>query len=147
MINSKERLIRQGFYTRAKYSYAAVVKKHKDNIREFVFFERGKLKNKWLKKILKTPHFSIYKIKEADSFWLENTKTRDIVLEVYFYNYRYLAYGKLNGLIARDRLDQTIQTLNDWTNETLNVDCKLREKVKALLDTIDNYVDSYEVVK
>lgn len=149
MIRSKsERITRVGFYQRARYSYAVVEKENIANkTKEFIFFERGKFKNKWIKKLY-SPHFKILYSHNCNKFRLGDiTKNKEIILSVYFYIDRPEAMEKLLGLIAKDRLDQAIQTLNDWTNETLNVDCKLREKVKALLDTIDNYEDNYEVVK
>lgn len=146
-IQRNNKITRIGFYQRARYSYAIVVKNNKDNTREFFTFQRGKLNNKWLKKVLKTPHFDIDKMKAVDKFWLEDSNKRDMYLEVYFFKYSPEAHDKLMGLIAIDRLDQTVQLLDEWINESLNVDCKLREKVKALLDTIDSYKADYEIVR
>lgn len=145
--NKTERVTRIGFYQRARYSYAIVVKENmKENTKEFTYFKRGKLSAKWIKKIF-SPHFNLMKLKQQNKYWLEDTtKNQDIVLHIYFYNYGNEAHDILMGMIAKDRLDQTIQTLNDWTNETLNTDCELREKVKALLDIIDSYKADYELV-
>lgn len=147
-----ERITRVGFYQRARYSYAIVVKENiKEDTKEFTYFERGQLKAKWIKKIF-SPHFNLMKFKAQNKYWLEEepknktTKNQHIVLHVYFYNHGYEAYEILMGMIAIYRLNQSIDCLNDWINESLNVDCKLREKVKALLDLIDSYKTNYDLV-
>lgn len=152
---SKETInTRSLFYIRARYSYAVVVKENiKDNTKEFIFFDTGKLTNKWLKQIY-SPHFTIIPYLEENKFVLgdsiigKSSKNKHIFLNVYFYKNSAEAYDFLTGMIAIDRLNQSIDCLNDWVNESLNVDQdKLREKVKALLDMIDSYPSQYELVK
>ena len=51
-------------------------------------------------------------------------------------------------MIAIDRLNQRIDCLDEWVNESLNVDPnKLREKVKALIDMVGDYPRHYKLVK
>lgn len=155
MKRSKEVInTRSLFYIRARYSYAVVIKENiKENTKEFMIFDPGKLNAKWLKKIY-SPHFTIvYYIKDnkfviGDSIIGESNKNKHIFLNVHFYKNSPEAYDFLVGQIAIDRLNQSIDCLNDWVNESLNVDPdKLREKVKALLDMIDNYTSQYKLVK
>lgn len=146
---NKERNIRSLFYIRARYSYVVVVKENiAERTKEFIFFEPGKLNNKWLKKLY-SPHFTIIPYLKENKFVLgDNTKNKHIFLNVYFYKNSPEAYDFLTGMIAIDRLNQSIECLNDWVNESLNVDQdKLREKVKALLDMIDSYPSHYKLVK
>lgn len=148
MISKITRNTRINFYQRARYSYAIVEQKDfKEATKEFFFFDRAKLNAKWFKKIF-SPHFSIRYWSQGNYFLISDMKkNRHIELKVYLYNHKYEAVEKLNGIIAIDRLDQSIQALNDWTNEELNFDCKLREKVKALLDTLENYKHDYYLIE
>lgn len=142
------------FYIRARYSYAVVVKENiKDNTKEFIFFDPGKLNAKWLKKLY-SPHFTIIPYLNENKFVLgdsiigESSKNKHIFLNVYFYKNSPEAYDFLVGQIAINTLNQSIDCLNDWINESLNVDpTKLREKVKALLDMVSDYTMHYKLVK
>lgn len=150
----EKRNTRSLFYIRARYSYAVVVKENiKDNIKEFMIFDPGKLTNKWLKQLY-SPKFTIIPYLKENKFVLgdsiigKSSKNKHIFLNVYFYNNSQEAYDFLTGMIAINTLNQSIDCLNDWVNESLNVDQdKLREKVKALLDMIDNYPANYKLVK
>lgn len=146
---NKERNVRSLFYIRAKYSFAIVVKEDmKERTKEFIFFDRAKLTNKWIKEIF-SPHFDIHTYPFQNRFIVsDKEKNQHIVLNVYFFNYSYVAYDFLTGMIAINTLNQSIESLNEWVNESLNVDPdKLREKVKALLDMIDSYPSNYKLVK
>lgn len=136
------------FYVRAKYSYAVVEKENiKDHTKEYIFFDPKKLTNKWLKQLY-SPHFLIIYYPQDNKFIISDINNNHIYLNVYFYKNSAEAYDKLTGMIAIDRLNQSIDCLNDWVNESLNVDpTKLREKVKALLDMIDSYPSQYKLVK
>lgn len=142
------------FYIRARYSYAVVIKENiKDNTKEFIFFDPGKLTAKWLKQLY-SPHFTIIPYLNENKFVLgdsiigESAKNKHIFLNVYFYKNSPEAYDFLTGMIAINTLNQSIDCLNDWVNESLNVDQdKLREKVKALLDMVGNYTMNYKLVK
>ena len=138
----------ENFYQIAKYSYAVVEKKDfKEGTKEFFFFDRAKLNGKWFKKIY-SPHFSIQYWINGNYFLISDIeKNQHIELKVYLYNRKCEALDKLQGIIAIDRLNQSIQALDNWTNETLNVDCKLREKVKALLDTLEDYKHDYRLIE
>ena len=148
MISKQVRNTRINFYQRARYSYAIVEQRDfKEATKEFFFFDRGTLNAKWFKEIF-SPHFTIQYFNQLNYFIIADiVKNKHIELRVYLYNHKMEAQEKLTGLIARDKLNQSIQALNDWTNETLNVDCKLREKVKALLDTLEDYKNDYYKVK
>lgn len=146
---NEARHTRSLFYVRARYSYAVVEKENIiDNTKEYIFFYPGKLNNKWLKELY-SPHFTIIPYLKENKFVLgDNIKSKNIYLNVYFYKNSQEAYNFLTGIIARDRLNQSLDCLSDWVNESLNVDpTKLREKVKALLDMIDSYPSQYELVK
>lgn len=142
------------FYIRARYSYAVVIKENiKENTKEFMIFDPGKLNNKWLKELY-SPHFTIVPYLQENKFVLgdsiigKSSKNKHIFLNVYFYKNSAEAYDFLTGMIAIDRLNQSIDCLNDWINESLNVDQdKLREKVKALLDMVADYTRHYKLVK
>ena len=142
------------FYIRARYSYAVVIKENiKDNTKEFMIFDPGKLNAKWLKQLY-SPHFTIIPYLNENKFVLgdsiigESNKNKHIFLNVYFYKNLPEAYDFLTGMIAIDRLNQSIDCLNDWINESFNVDPdKLREKVKALLDMVSDYTMHYKLVK
>lgn len=145
---NEARNTRSLFYIRARYSYAVVEKENIiDNTKEYIFFHPGKLNNKWLKELY-SPHFTIISYPQDNKFVIgDNIKSKNIYLNVYFYKNSPEAYDKLKGMIAIDRLNQSIDCLNDWVNGSLNVDPnKLREKVKALLDMIDSYIADYELV-
>ena len=148
MRSKQVRNTRINFYQRARYSYAVVEQTDfKENTKDFFFFDRGKLNNKWFKKTF-SPHFAIQYFSQLNDFVVSDIyKNKHIEFRVYLYNHKYEALEKLHGLIAIDRLEQSIQVLNDWTNETLNVDCKLREKVKALLDILEDYKNDYYLVE
>lgn len=146
---NEARNTRSLFYIRARYSYAVVEKENIiDNTKEYIFFYPGKLNNKWLKELY-SPHFTIIPYLKDNKFVIgDNIKSKNIYLNVYFYKNSPEAYTFLTGIIARDRLNQSIDCLNDWVNGSLNVDQdKLREKVKALLDMIDSYTSQYKLVK
>ena len=142
------------FYIRARYSFAVVIKENiKDNTKEFMIFDPGKLNAKWLKQLY-SPHFTIIPYLNENKFVLgdsiigESNKNKHIFLNVYFYKNLPEAYDFLVGQIAINTLNQSIDCLNDWVNESLNVDPdKLREKVKALLDMIEYYPSNYKLVK
>lgn len=150
----EKRNTRSLFYIRARYSYAVVIKENiKDNTKEFMIFDPGKLNNKWLKKLY-SPHFTIIpylkdnKFVIGDSIIGESSKNKHIFLNVHFYKNSPEAYDFLVGQIAINTLNQSIDCLNDWVNESLNVDPnQLREKVKALLDMIGDYTRHYKLVK
>ena len=147
IFNEATRHTRSLFYIRAKYSYAVVEKENiADNTKEYIFFDPKKLTNKWLKELY-SPHFLIIYYPQDNKFIISDSNNK-IYLNVYFYKNSAEAYDKLTGMIAINRLNQSIDCLNEWVNESLNVDpTKLREKVKALLDMIDNYVADYKLVK
>ena len=155
MKRSKEVInTRSLFYIRARYSFAVVIKENiKDNTKEFMIFDPGKLNAKWLKQLY-SPHFTIIPYLNENKFVLgdsiigESNKNKHILLNVYFYKNLPEAYDFLTGMIAIDRLNQSIDCLNDWINESFNVDPdKLREKVKALLDMVSDYTMHYKLVK
>ena len=147
IFNEATRHTRSLFYIRAKYSYAVVEKENiKDHTKEYIFFDPKKLTNKWLKELY-SPHFLIIYYTQDNKFIISDSNNKTY-LNVYFYKNSAEAYDKLTGMIAIDRLNQSIDCLNEWVNESLNVDpTKLREKVKALLDMVGDYPRHYKLVK
>ena len=148
IFNEATRHTRSLFYIRAKYSYAVVEKENiADNTKEYIFFDPKKLTNKWLKELY-SPHFLIIYYPQDNKFIISDINNQGIYLNVYFYKNSPEAYDKLTGMIAIDRLNQSIDCLNEWVNESLNVDpTKLREKVKALIDMVGDYPRQYKLVK
>ena len=132
IFNEATRHTRSLFYIRAKYSYAVVEKENiKDHTKEYIFFDPKKLTAKWLKQLY-SPHFLIIYYPQDNKFIISDINNQGLYLNVYFYKNSPEAYDKLTGMIAIDRLNQSIDCLNEWINESLNVDQdQLREKVKA----------------
>ena len=99
-------------------------------------------------KQLYSPHFLIIYYPQDNKFIISDINNQGIYLNVYFYKNSPEAYDKLTGMIAIDRLNQSIDCLNEWINESLNVDQdQLREKVKALIDMVGDYPRHYKLVK